>query len=108
MWLAQALQEHHLDAKREVTHPGNRRIDIEVTVGPAKIAVEAEHGQSNAKQREAIHDADARLSQNLTQCSVAVCYPDDTTKESLPDSELLWTLRDGSGSPPSWTRGNLE
>ena len=108
VWLAQALQEHHLDAKPEVTHPGNRRIDIEVTVGPAKIAVEAEHGQSNAKQREAIHDADARLSQNLTQCSVAVCYPDDTTKESLPDSEFLWTLRDGSGGPPSWTRGNLD
>ena len=108
VWLAQALQEHHLDAKQEVMHPGNRRIDIEVTVGPAKIAVEAEHGQSNAKQREAIRDADARPSQNLAQCSIAVCYPGDTTKESLPDSELLWTLRDGSGGPPSWTRGNLE
>ena len=108
VWLAQALQERHLDAKPEVTHPGNRRIDVEVSVGPAKIAVEAEHGQSNSKQREAIRDADARLSQNLVQCSVAVCYPDDTTRESLPNSEFIWTLRDGSSGTPSWTHGGLD
>ena len=108
VWLAQELKERGLDAKPEVIHPRNRRIDVEVRIGPAKIAVEAEHGQSTAKRREAIADADARLSQELAQCAVAVCYPDDTTKESLSQGGLVWTLRDGSTDEPTWTSGNLE
>ena len=56
---------------------GNRRVDVEVRVGPARIAVEAEHGQGRAKQREAVADADKRLpdSENLADIAVAVCYP---------------------------------
>ena len=82
--LADELRRYSLVAKPEVIHPGNRRIDVEVRIGPAVIAVEAEHGQSRAKQVEAIGDADARLEQGLAQCAVAVCYPDDTTEESMP------------------------
>ena len=75
---------------------------MEVRIGPAVIAVEAEHGQSRAKQVEAIGDADARLEQGLAQCAVAVCYPDDTTEESLPSAQLMWTVRDGTKSTADW------
>ena len=87
---------------------GNRRIDVEV--GPARIALEAEHGQSRAKQQDAIRDADKRLpeSENLADCAVAVCYPDATTSESLPDAELIWTIRDGSEVTATWTSGTLD
>ena len=107
--LSDELRERGLDAKPEVIHPGNRRIDVEVKIGPARIAVEAEHGQNSAKRREAIVDADARLKQGLADCAVAVCYPDGSTRESLPGAELLWTLRDGSsGGEATWTSGNLD
>ena len=68
--LSDELRARGLDAKPEVTHPGNRRVDVEVRVGPARIAVEAEHGQGRAKQREAVADADKRLEQNLAHCAV--------------------------------------
>ena len=106
--LSDQLRRYGLAAKPEVIHPGNRRIDIEVRIGPAVIAVEAEHGQSRAKQVEAIGDADARLEQGLVQCAVAVCYPDATTEESLPSARLMWTVRDGSRSDPDWTVGDIE
>ena len=107
--LSDELRERGLDAKPEVIQPGNRRIDVEVKIGPARIAVEAEHGQNSAKRREAIGDADARLEQGLADCAVAVCYPDGSTRESLPGAELLWTLRDGSsGGEATWTSGSLD
>ena len=106
--LSDELKRRGLNARPEVTHPGNRRIDAEVRIGPAVIAVEAEHGQSRAKQVEAIGDADARLAQELAQCAVAVCYPDGTTQESLPSSQLMWTVRDGSKSAAVWTTGDIE
>ena len=108
--LSDELKARGLNAKPEVIHPGNLRIDVEVRIGPARVAVEAEHGQSTAKRSEAIGDADKRLpqNQNLADIAVAVCYPDDTTSESLPGAELQWTLRDGSGVTPVWTTGNLD
>ena len=106
--LSDQLRRCGLAAKPEVIHPGNRRIDIEVRIGPAVIAVEAEHGQSRTKQVEAIGDADARLEQGLAQCAIAVCYPDDTTEESLPSARLMWTVRDGSRTDADWTVGDIE
>ena len=108
--LSDELRARGLDAKPEVTHPGNRRVDVEVRVGPARIAVEAEHGQSSSKRREAIGDADKRLphNENLADVSVAICYPDDTTSESLPAAELLWTIRDGGDGAATWTSGSLD
>ena len=106
--LSDHLKSYGLNAKPEVTHVGNRRIDVEVRIGPAVIAVEAEHGQNRAKQAEAIRDADRRLEQELAQCAIAVCYPNDTTQESLPSAQLMWTVRDGSKSAPVWTTGDIE
>ena len=108
VWLAGLLRRRGLNARPEVTHPGNLRIDVEVRIGPATIAVEAEHGQSIAKRAEAINDADRRLSQKLAHGAVAVCYPDHTTEESLPDSQFIWTVRDGVNTAATWTAGDLD
>ena len=111
VWLAAHLRKLGLNAKPESKQAGNRRIDVEVRIGPLVVAVEAEHGQSRAKQAEAIRDADARLQQKLAQCAVAVCYPDNTTQESLPTAQLLWTVRDPAAPTPAqaeWSAGNLD
>ena len=108
VWLAEKLHLRGLNAQAEVIQPGNRRIDVEVRVGPAVIAVEAEHGQSTPKQADAVRDADARITQGLAQCAVAVCYPDDTTPESLAGAELMWAVRDGSNKEADWATGGLD
>ncbi len=111
VWLASHLRKYGLNARQESTQPGNRRLDVEVRIGPLVIAVEAEHGQSRAKQTAAIRDADARLRQGLAQCAVAVCYPDNTTEESLPAANLLWTVRDPAAPTPAaadWSAGDLD
>ena len=107
--LSDELRARGLNAKPEVMH-GNRRVDVEVHIGPARIAVEPEYGQSPAKQREAVGDADRRLprNQNLADVAVAVCYPDGTTGESLSRVELIWAIRDGGEGAAAWNRGNLD
>ena len=92
--LSDELKRRGLNCKPEVMYPGNRRMDVEVRIGPVVVAVEAEHGQGTAKRREAIGDADRRLQQGSAQCAVALCYPDDTTAETLPTSEVLYAVRD--------------
>ena len=109
--LSDELRSRGLDAKPEVIHSGNLRVDVEVRIGPARIAVEAEHGQGSTKRAEAIRDADKRLplNENLADCAVAVCYPDGSTREFLREAELIWTIRDGAESAtPTWTAGNLD
>ena len=108
VWLADELRKRGLDAKEESAQTGNRAIDVEVRIGPVVVAVEAEHGQGAAKQREAIGDADRRLQQNLAQCAVAVCYPDFTTRQSLPYADLMWTVRDGVEDGATWTSGDID
>ena len=111
--LADELRALSLNARPEVAQAGRRRIDVEVRIGPVLVAVEAEQGQSRAKQAEAIRDADARLQQGLAQCAVAVCYPDGATRETLASENLQWTVRDSADDPTSasaadWTTGDLE
>ena len=115
VWLAGLLRERGLDARPEVMRSGNRRVDagvegeaegarggslrvdVEVRIGPAIIAVECEHGQSPAKRAEAVGDADRRLEQGLAHGAVAVCYPDNTTEGSLPEARFIWAVRDAAG-----------
>ena len=108
VWFSEILEGFNLDANPEVIYAGNR-IDVEVRIGQPEvvIALEAEHGQSRAKQREAIKDADSRLRANLVDCSVAICYPDNTTRETLPSATLMWTARDGIGVAENWTSGGI-
>ena len=109
IWLAKALREFGLNTRGEVTHPGNRRIDVEVRMGSVVVAVEAEHGQNVSKRADAIRDADARLNQRLAACSIAVCYPDDTTEESIQTAQYIWQVRDGGESgDEGWTAGGLD
>ena len=107
--LGDELKRRGLDARAELIQLGNRRrIDVQVRIGSAVIAVEAEHGQSPAKQADAIRDADARLEQGLAACAVAVCYPDNTTRETLPAARFMWTVRDGSQTAARWASGDIE
>ena len=107
--LGDELKRWGLDARPELIQLGNRRrIDVEVHIGSAMIAMEAEHGQTPAKQTDAIKDADARLKQGLATCAVAVCYPADTTRETLPAAKFIWTVRDGRPQAAQWTGGDLE
>ena len=107
--LGDELRRRGLDARAELLQAGNRnRIDVEVRIGPAVIAVEAEHGQSPARQAEAVRDANARLEQGLAACAVALCYPAATTRETLPAAQFLWAVRDGSPADAQWAGGDLE
>ena len=108
VWLAGLLRDRGLNARQEVMHTGVGRVDVEVRIGPAVIAVECEHGQSAAKRAEAIGDADRRLNQELAHGAVAVCYPDDTDEASLPNARFVWAVRDAAGVAPNWTEGSLE
>ena len=108
VWLADELRKRGLDAKEESAQTGNRAIDVEVRIGPVVVAVEAKHGQSSTNRREAIDSATGRLEQNLAQCAVAVCYPDGTTRESLPHSDLIWTVRDRVDDGTPWTSGDID
>lgn len=79
VWLSDLLRQRGLNARQERMQ-GGRRIDVEVRVGPVRIALEAEQGQTNAKKREAIADADRRLEQGLAECAIAVCHPEGITE----------------------------
>ena len=112
VYMAKLLATNGLNAKPEVqrvAHDGARgRIDIEVRIGPAVVAVEAEHGQGAGKRREAVRDASGRVDMGFADCAVAVCYPEDSTEASLADAEFLWSVHDGLEQDPSWNRGDLE
>ena len=112
-WLADDLRQRGLDAKPERAQGGGRRLDIEIQLNYIKIALEAEQGHTASKQRSAIKDADARLDQELADCAVAVCYPDDLfSADDLARSKVLYALRTHSARPPAsrteWQEGNLD
>ena len=110
VWLAELLSQRGLDAKQEHA-AGRRRIDVLISVGSARIALEAEQGQSTAKRNEAIRDADARLAQNLADCAIAICYPDGITrKEQMRSCRVLWAIRSPDrlrqGAAPLWNEAD--
>lgn len=112
VYMAKLLAANGLNAKPEVQRAapdGTRgRLDIEVRIGPAVVAVEAEHGQGSGKRREAVRDASGRVDLGFADCAVAVCYPEDSSEASLSDAEFLWSVHDGLEQEPSWNRGDLE
>ena len=112
-WLAAALRERQLDANEESAQGGGRRLDVEVQLGYIKVALEAEQGQAAGKRRSAIKDADARLDQELADCAVAVCYPDNLfSADDLAECEVIYALRTHKDRPPAaktkWQRGDLD
>ena len=112
-WLAADLRRRGLDAKEENRQGGGRRLDVEVQLGYIKVALEAEQGQAAGKRRSAIKDADARLDQELADCAVAVCYPDNLfSADDLAECEVIYALRTHKDRPPAaktkWQRGDLD
>ena len=72
VWLADLLRKNHgIDARQEQRQAGGGWMDVEVHIGPVKIALEAEQGQSAAKKREAIGDADRKLRRRNADCAIA-------------------------------------
>ncbi len=112
-WLADDLRQRGLDAKPERAQGGGRRLDIEVQLKQIKIALEAEQGHAPNKRRSAIKDADARLDQELADCAVAICYPDNLfSADDLARCEVLYALRTHKDRPPAarteWQQGDLD
>ena len=113
VWTADILRERYgLDAHQEQRQASGGRIDIEVRIGPVKIALEAEQGQGAAKKREAISDADNRLNQKDADCAIAICYPNGiSSKKKLLASRMLWTIRAPNSLVPAseanWSDASL-
>ena len=113
VWLADLLRKNHgIDARQEQRQAGGGWMDVEVHIGPVKIALEAEQGQSAAKKREAIGDADRKLKRRNADCAIAVCYPSGiASQEAIADSRMLWTIRNPSNLVPAasarWSDADL-
>ena len=113
VWLADLLRKNHgIDARQEQRQAGGGWMDVEVHIGPVKIALEAEQGQSAAKKREAIGDADRKLRRRNADCAIAVCYPDGiASQEEIADSRMLWTIRNPNNLVPAdralWSDADL-
>ena len=113
VWLADLLRKNHgIDARQEQRQAGGGWMDIEVHIGPVKIALEAEQGHSAFKKREAIKDADKKLKRGNADCAIAICYPDGiASQEEIADSRMLWTIRNPSNLVPAtrarWSDADL-
>ena len=111
-WLAAVLRERGLDARAESGQGGGKRLDVEIALDGLKIALEAEQGFTRTKKASAIKDADSRLLDDLVDCAVAICYPQDLrSADELAECELLHTLRTHKERPSanktSWKRDNI-
>ena len=108
-WLAEALTAQGLDARPENAQGGGKRLDVELRIDDLKIALEAERGLSAGKRAEAVKDADSRLRDELADCAIAICYPDNLSSASdLADCELLHTTRAPGDRTPAPRQNRLE
>ena len=111
-WLAELLRLQGLDARAESGQGGGKRLDVEIRLDRIVVALEAEKGFSKTKQTSAIRDADARLDDDLADCSVAICYCEDIrSKEELAHCEVLYTVRTHKNRPTAssseWSRVSI-
>ena len=103
--LALLLREQGIEADFE-QKAGRKRLDVVAHVDGLRVVLEAETGFH--KKAQAIKDADARLTQNLTTAVFAVCYPTGVTEETLQEANLTWTLRTRSeNTPGEWAEGDV-
>ena len=92
--LCDILVDNGIAAEAEVRQPDGSRIDIQCRIGPHTIAVEAEHGYSDAKMREAVQDADAKIKRQVCDVAIALVYPDRyRTKRDLQEGEVKVSVR---------------
>ena len=113
VWLADLLRKNHgIDARQQQRQAGGGWMDVEVHIGPVKIGLEAEQGQTAAKKREAIGDADRKLKRRNADCAIAICYQDGlASQEEVADSRVLWTIRNPANLVPAalahWSDADL-
>ena len=98
--LARLLQEQGLAAEAE-----RQYIDVVVTVGGLRVAVEAKNGQGAGSKSAAKKHADRRLAENRADRAVALCYPDGATEASLAGDVLLWAVREDAQARAKWHAG---
>ena len=92
--LCDILVDFGIDAEAEVIQPDKSRIDVRCHIPPHTIAIEAEHGYSDAKMREAIRDADDKLKRQVCDVAIALVYPDDyRTRRDLENGEVKVSVR---------------
>ena len=110
--LCDILVDAGIDAEAEVRHPDGSRTDVLCRVGGHTVAIEAEHGSSAAKMREAIRDADAKLTRQVCDVAIALVYPDAyRTRRELQSGIVKATVRTPGTAPkripPKWRSVNV-
>ena len=92
--LCDILVDAGIDAESEVRQPDGSRIDVQCRLGDHVVAIEAEHGFSAAKMREAISDADAKLRRNVADVAIALVYPEEyRTRRELEEGQVKVNIR---------------
>ena len=114
VWLAELLRDRGVNARQEKKQAKGKgkRVDVEIRLGTVKVALEAKQGQSSTNRRDAIKSADGRFKDANADCAIALCYPEGiTTKEEIPEAQMLWTIRNPNHlTPPrttTWTTSDL-
>ena len=98
--LCDILVDAGIDAEAEVRHPDGSRTDVQCRIGSYTVAIEAEHGSSDAKMREAIRDADAKLARRVCDVAIALVYPDAyRTRRELQAGAVRATVRTPGAAP---------
>lgn len=111
--LCDLLADAGIDVREEAQQPDGSRIDIQCFIDGHIIAIEAEHGYSNAKRAAAIADADAKLKRRVCVVTIALVYPDYMrTRRDLERGEVQVCVRTAdfmpSASATQWRRVKVE
>ena len=105
--LCDILVDAGIAAETLVRH-GNSETDIECRIGDHIVALEAEHGESNAKKAEAIKDADTKLARQVCDAAIALVYPENyRTRRDLETGRVQAHVRVAGKQPKAaettWT-----
>ncbi len=102
--LCDLLEDAGIDVREEEPQPDGSRIDIQCFIDGHSIAIEAEHGYSNAKRASAIADADAKLKRRVCVVAIALVYPDEMrSRRDLIDGEVQACVRTADFMPSAGT-----
>ena len=98
--LCDILVDYGIHAEAEVKQPDMSSIDVRCKIDDHVVAIEAEHGYSSAKKKEAIGDADAKIKRNVCDVAIALVYPDEyLSRRDLEDGEIQATVRTPTYQP---------
>ena len=93
-YLAAILLKYGIEAEPEASQTDGSTIDVKCVVGDKTVAIEAEHGYSNTKMKEAIRDANNKLARNVCDVAIAIVYPTECNSlKALESSEVRAHVR---------------